>query len=333
LSRLNRAMDGKDRTYVLDFVNDPDEILESFRIYFETAELETTTDPEIVYQLKAKLDASGHYDENEVERVVAAELRAKPTQAELSAALQPVVDRLSRRHAAAREARRVAEAQGDAAAAKGAQDEMDALQLFKADMASYGRLYNFLSQIYDYGQTAIEKRALFYKHVVRLLDFERERSSIDLSKVQLTHHSLKERGARDLVLTGGGDKLDPLGASGTGMVREKETAYLSEIIAKLNDLFTGDLTNGDQLTYATAIHAKLGESAVLQEQAENNSEEQFHASPDLMSIYLEAVIESMDAHNRMSTQVLNDDKVKAGLLNLVLHNMNLYGFLRARRRG
>jgi type I restriction enzyme R subunit len=332
LSRLNRAMEGKDRTYVLDFVNEPDEILESFRTYYETAELETTTDPEIVYQLKAKLDASGHYDENEVERVVAAELRAKPTQAELSAALQPVVDRLSRRHAALREARRVAEAQGDAAAVKEAQDEMDALQLFKSDMATYGRLYNFLSQIYDYGQTAIEKRAMFYKQVVRVLDFERERSSIDLSKVQLTHHSLRERAVRDLPLAGDADKLQPMGASGTGMVREREKAYLTEIIAKLNELFTSDVSDGDQLSFAQTIHAKLGESQKLQEQAENNSEEQFRASPDLMSSYLEAVMDSMDAHNRMSAQVLNDDRVKFGLLHMIMHQMGLYDSLRARRR-
>ena len=332
LSRLNRAMDGKDRTYVLDFVNDPDEILEAFRTYYETAELETTTDPEIVFQLMAKLDASGHYDENEVERVVQAELRAKPTQAELSAALQPVVDRLTRRHAAACKARREAEASGDAAAVKGAQDEMDALQLFKADMASYVRLYNFLSQIYDYGQTAVEKRAMFYKHVGRLLDFERERSSIDLSKVQLTHHSLKERGSRDLTLTGGGDALQPMGAAGSGMVREKETAYLSEIIAKLNELFTGEVTDGDQLSYATTIHAKLGESEVLQEQAENNTPEQFYASPDLLATFNDAIIASMDAHQSMSTQVLSDDRIKLGLLHLVMHQMGLYDYLRARRR-
>ena len=38
-------------------------------------------------------------------------------------------------------------------------DEMDALILFKSDMAAFQRLYTFLSQIFDYGNTDIEKRA------------------------------------------------------------------------------------------------------------------------------------------------------------------------------
>jgi type I restriction enzyme R subunit len=57
LSRLNRAHPGKDTTYVLDFVNEPAEVLAAFKTYYETAELSATTDPNLVYDLRAKLDA------------------------------------------------------------------------------------------------------------------------------------------------------------------------------------------------------------------------------------------------------------------------------------
>jgi type I site-specific restriction-modification system R (restriction) subunit len=57
LSRLNRAHPGKDTTYVVDFVNDPAEVLEAFKTYYETAELAATTDPNLVFDLRAKLDA------------------------------------------------------------------------------------------------------------------------------------------------------------------------------------------------------------------------------------------------------------------------------------
>jgi type I restriction enzyme R subunit len=63
LSRLNRAHPGKDTTYVLDFVNDPAEVLEAFKKYYTTAELAATTDPNQVFDLRAKLDAAGHYDD------------------------------------------------------------------------------------------------------------------------------------------------------------------------------------------------------------------------------------------------------------------------------
>ena len=46
LSRLNRAHPGKDTTYVLDFVNDAEEVLEAFKTYYTTAELGERHRPE-----------------------------------------------------------------------------------------------------------------------------------------------------------------------------------------------------------------------------------------------------------------------------------------------
>jgi type I restriction enzyme R subunit len=116
LSRLNRAYNGphgaKDTTYILDFVNDPDEVLAAFKVYYETAELSGVTDPNLVYDLRGKLDASGHYDDFEVERVVLAELNPKATQAMLVAAIEPVADRLLKRYKAASQALLDAEASG-----------------------------------------------------------------------------------------------------------------------------------------------------------------------------------------------------------------------------
>ena len=70
-------------------------------------------------------------------------------------------------------------------------------------MAAFQRLYTYLSQIFDYGNTAIEKRSIFYKQVLRLLEFGREREGIDLSKVVLTHHTLKSRGKQPMPLNEG----------------------------------------------------------------------------------------------------------------------------------
>jgi type I restriction enzyme R subunit len=70
LSRLNRCYPGKDQTYVVDFVNDPADILAAFKPYYETAELSGVTDPYIVHDLKAKLDGQALYDTFEVDRVV-----------------------------------------------------------------------------------------------------------------------------------------------------------------------------------------------------------------------------------------------------------------------
>jgi type I restriction enzyme R subunit len=332
LSRLNRAHPGKDTTFVLDFQNEPAEVLAAFKTYYETAALTTTTDPNLVYDLRSKLDASGCYDTYEVERVVEVELRAGARQAELEAAIEPVADRMLKRHQAARAAHTAATARNDAAAQQAAQDEMDALLLVRSDMGGYLRLYTFLSQIFDFGSTAVEKRAIFYRRLLPLLEFGRERSGVDLSKVQLTHHVLKSRGAQPMVLReGDAPKLEPIGEAGSGAVRDKQKAALAAIIAKVNELFEGEVTEDDKLVYVQdVIRTKLLESTTLQQQAANNEKQQFAASPDLSRELMGAIISAMDAHTAMSTQALNSEAVRRGMLAILLDHARLYEGLRAR---
>jgi type I restriction enzyme R subunit len=332
LSRLNRAHPGKDTTYVVDFVNDPEEVLQAFKTYYETATLSATTDPHIIFNLRAKLDAAGHYDDFEIERVVAVELKPGATQGELVAALEPVVDRMLKRYKTAVEGLRTARETQDEKAIESAQNEVKTLILFKSDMAAFVRLYTFLSQIYDYGNTDIEKRAIFYKSLLPLLEFGRQREGIDLSKVVLTHHNIRSTGRRAMVLSGGEPPtLPPISEAGTGSVQEKQRALLSEVIAKVNDLFQGDLTDDDKLVYVNnVIKGKLLESLTLQQQAANNTKEQFASSPDLKTELLNAIISALDAHTAMSTQALNSEAVRNGIKDILLTYSGLWEQLRER---
>jgi type I restriction enzyme R subunit len=333
LSRLNRAYPGKETTYIVDFVNDPDEILKAFKTYHTTAELAATTDPNRVFDLRAKLDASGHYDDFEVERVVDVELDPHARQSDLVKALEPVVDRLTRRFKAAREALRAADEKRDDKARRDARAELDALALFKSDMGAYLRLYTFLSQIFDYGSTAIEKRAIFYKRLLPLLEFGREREDIDLSKVQLTHHTLKSRGKAPMVLTAGEKPLlYPMVEAGSGSVQEKERARLAELIERVNTLFAGELSEQDKVVYVAVLKEKLLESPTLVEQAVNNTQEQFGNSPDLLSELTSAVIAALDAHSLMSRQALGSAAVLNGLKDILLNHAQLWEALRSRAR-
>ncbi len=330
LSRLNRAHPGKETTYVLDFVNFADEVLAAFKTYYETAELATTTDPNLVFNLRAKLDSAGHYDDAEVERVVAVELNPLAKQSELIAAITPVEDRLMRRYRAAQEALKIAEEKKDEPAITEARETMNALTLFKSDMGAFLRLYTFLSQIFDYGNTAIEKRAIFYRRLLPLLEFGRERQQIDLSKVVLTHHNLKNLGKRAMPM-GDGDapKLEPITEAGSGNVHDPKKAYIAELISKLNELFGADTTERDQLVYVNhVLKGKLLESVTLRQQAANNTKEQFAASPDLDNELTNAIVEALDAHNSMSTIALNSDSVRRGLKQILLDNAHLWEALR-----
>lgn len=329
LSRLNRAHPKKDTTYVLDFVNEPDEILTAFKAYHSTATLEDVTDPHLVYDLRTKLDSAGHYDQFEVERVVAVLLNPAARQSELSAALEPVANRLLVRYRIAQDELRAAEANGDGQTLKEAKDEMDALVLFKRDMGSFQRLYAFLSQIFDYGNTDIEKRQLFFKHLLPLIEFGREREGVDLSKLELVRYKLKEKGTRDLPLVNGEyPKLPPMSATGSGQVQEKEKLYLSQIVEKVNELFGADTTDGDKLSWLNSQREKLLESEVLAQQAANNTKEQFASSPDLTRVFIDALIDSHSAQNNLSLQALNSEQIQQEVINLLLGPARLYEALR-----
>lgn len=331
LSRLNRAHPGKDTTYVLDFVNSSEDILTAFRAYYDTAELEGVTDPNIVLDLKAKLDASGHYDEFEVERVATVEMDLRAKQGDLIAAIEPVADRLLKRFKAAQERLVGARLQEDESGAADAKDEINALLLFKNDMAAYQRAYSFLSQIFDYASTSVEKRSLFYKRLIPLLEFGREREGVDLSKVVLTHHSLKNEGQRRLnVAERDESKLKPITEAGSGSVQEKEKALLAEIIERVNDLFGADTTDGDQLSYITTLREKMLESDALVTQAANNTKAQFDNSPTLRDELMNAIIEAFEAHSSLSKQALDSSKVRDGLKEVLLGPAQLYEALRAR---
>jgi type I restriction enzyme R subunit len=133
-------------------------------------------------------------------------------------------------------------------------------------------------------------------------------------------------------LAGDPQPLQPLEGAGSGMVREKQKAYLSEIIERVNGLFEGDLTDDDKLVYVNnVIMGKLLESTVvLQQQAANNTKQQFGASPALRMEHLNAIMDALDAHTAMSKQAHNSESVREGMLDVLLNHLGLWEALRAR---
>lgn len=336
LSRLNRAYSGpyglKDTTYVLDFVTEGVEILAAFKTYYETATLEDVTDPNLVYDMRAKLDATGYYDEPEVDRVAAVELDPVSKPSDLERAIYPVADRLTKQYKAAHQRWLTARAVRDDQSAEAARGEKEALLLFRRDLSSFGHAYTFLSQIFEYGNSGLEKRSIFYKRLERSLEFEREREGVDLSQVVLTHHALRNAGTQALPL-GDGDSqlLRPLTEAGSGAVQDKEKAFLAEILAGVNDLFGADTTETDRLVYVNnVLKGKLLESEELIRQAANNTKQQFANSPDLDVSILNAIMDARGANQSMTQQALASEHVRAGLKEILLGPGNLHDLLRVK---
>ncbi len=337
LSRLNRCYPGKDQTYVVDFVNEPADILAAFKPYYETAELAGVTDPDIVLSLKAKLDGQALYDSFEVDRVVKVAMKGRRAkQSELDAATTPVASRLLMAYA---QAKKSFDAAGDdpaqARLGQAAKDKMDSLVLFKSDMATYVRVYGFLSQIFDYGNTDVEKRSIFFRLLHPLLTFGRERDGVDLSALKLTAYTIKQMGDPALNLgVGEPEKIYVVDESGSGQVQDKTKIALAELIEQLNDLFEGDLSPLDKLVYVNdVIRGKLMESSMLAEQAAHNTKEQFANSPDLANEIMNAVMDALTAHTVMSKQALASDQLRSDMKDVLLGAGKLWEGLRAKSTG
>jgi type I restriction enzyme R subunit len=246
----------------------------------------------------------------------------------LFGAIEPVAQRLMTLHKQARLAYRQAEEVNDSEASKRAKDELDALTLFRSDIGTYGRFYTFLSQIFDYANTGLEKRAMFYKALLPLLEFEREINIVDLSKLVLTHHHIRDLGTKKLDLKLGESIPIPGMAPGGGGVQDKQKAQLAEIIEKLNQIFSG-VQPAVEVNYATQVLPNhLRQSSTLRQQAAANSKQQFGSSPDLDRELLNAIIGALDDHQMMSSQALNSPEARAGLKDILLNHTNLYEDLR-----
>jgi type I restriction enzyme R subunit len=328
LSRLNRAAPGKDTTIVVDFVNDPQAIVEAFRQYHTTAELADVSDPNVLLDLRVKLDSAGYYDHFEVNRVAAVIVKAKPSQADLDAALVPVAGRLVTRY---RQARATLAAEPEVSPAnQAAKDARDHLLLFRADLTTYARLYEFLGQLFDYRNTDFEKLYRFAKLLVPLLKFERERDGIDLGALKLTHHAMRDVGRQTLALSSPGEKplLQPITDAGSAELQDKHKETLAAIVSEMSNLFGADVTDTDKVTWFEANFTKVAAQPDLQAQAQANTEAQFLASPSLKPAVTNALIDTMDAHQALSHEALNSQAIQEDLLAMYLRH-GLYNRLRA----
>ncbi len=303
LSRLNRTARGKDTTFVLDFVNEPNDILEAFEPYFRDARLADVTDPNLVHDIANKLDHSGIYDQSEVEAVAKAFVEKRGNN-KLSASLAQAKDRFWKKYEAAERAND--------------QLELDRLDDFRKSLDAFTKTYDFLSQLYNYGNTDLEKKAIFCRLLAREVRPTNRNDSIDLSGVELTKLGFKKNDAVALNLTGEAAELKPLTDVGSGQAHDPLMASLREAVEKMNTLFDGDFTPGDYEVLVNSVTTKAAEDDKIKKQATSgNTLEQFLESPDLKSALLTALLTSSENLRAMGDEVLGDDHKLAKLVKII----------------
>ena len=335
LSRLNRTYKGKAEsgTFVLDFFNDPQDILEAFQPYYETATLADVSDPDQVYDLYEKLRASGIFLWNEVEQFVEAFYSKNKSNAAISNICKPAVERWQKRYKLAREQAQHAKvmlertkATGDVVLMtnaendyKGFKADQDALEIFKKDLGTFTRQYEFMSQIVDYDDKELEKLSLYARNLQPLLrESVDNEDDVDLSNIVMSHYRVSKLYQQDLKLQEGSGELEAGGGGGTGKPKDQKEELLSKVINRLNEVFAGeDFTDNDMINFQNTIWDKVTENEIVVKQFSNNSTDQIMLGgyPDAA---MDALFESQEAYEGMTMHLLSNPNQFKKFIRLML---------------
>ena len=296
LGRLNRTMEGKDDTFVLDFVNTREQIAEAFEPFYDGA-VGIATDDQTLYEVWQRIEDTHVIAEEDLQRFAVAWFTTsaddRKGHPELYAALQPAQDRFEQLDDDAKEALRVA-------------------------LTQFTRIYAFLAQILPYTDEEFERAYPCIKMLLRRIGSGRG-IALDLSdELELTHLKLAERGAEDIALQGGEHEQTAFTGTGQGTLTDDEQVLLSEVVDAINDRFGKEVTDDDKIFYQ-AVGERMAGDPDLQQQAAVNDESTFRYAFD--DAFMTAVVDAMEHNTDLGKRLLDDaaysDLVKTWLLRYV----------------
>lgn len=320
LSRLNRTYPGKDKTFVLDFANESEEIVDAFKTFYRDATVSDVQDPNIVYDIKQRLDGMLIYETSEIVAFGDAIVNKSVTHQKLYSLTQAATDRFNGKLKALNdaiekwdEAWRIANDADDQKGMAHADVQRseqtkarDELMIFSESLTKFVRSYEYVAQLVEFGDPGLEAFASYARLLrKRLKGITPEQ--VDLGDLTLTHFKASKGGT----LTGiSGDEetpeLDPITDNGLRDARDREKKYLSELIEKLNDAFGKDISDKDKVAFAVHVSEKLRDDAMVMAQVQNNSRDQAMKA-NLPAAAVAAIVEAMSTHQSMATKLLSDE--------------------------
>jgi type I restriction enzyme, R subunit len=287
LSRLNRIHPFKEDTFVMDFVNDRQEIYAAFKQFYEGAEMGEDVEAAQLYELQAKLNNQGIYLLSEVEQF--AEVYFKPKQKQnaadhraLNALLDPAVDRF----------RTFLK-----------QNEEEA-ELWRGLLQSFRNVYGFLSQVIPYQDSDLERLYVYLRYLALKLPKRSRGDGYHFDEqVRLEYYRLQKVSEGSINLSEGTAKpLDGPSEVGTGLVRD-EPVKLSKLIDLINDRFGTDFNEADQLFFDQIVEAAL-RVEMLEQAATANPLDKFQL---VFKQILESLfIERMDTNEEIFTRFMGE---------------------------
>ena len=338
-SRLNRMAPGKDEVFIIDFVNDPDNVRKAFALYDNGAQIDDVQDLNVVYEIKERLDEHSLYSAIDLASFKEARFKTirdiTHSQSPQHKALYAATDGATRLYndkmkmlrdamATWESAFEKARSKGDQAGMKSADHHQDeyaeqikTLLGFKSDLGRFCRTYSYIAQLVDFGDPELENFAAFAKLLQKRLMNETP-ESVDLKGLVLTGFDIKSTKdepseEEDTPV------LMPVGPGGGGTSGDKPK-FVKEIIEKLNHLFGEATPIQDQVAFVNQIASIARESDVVMAQVESNTREQAMKG-NLPGAVQQGVVRALSSHQKLATLVLKSDRQGMSALADVIYEM------------
>ena len=300
LSRLNRTAPGKEDTFVLDFVNEPEEIHLSFAPYYELTSVGEQASAEQLYALQADLNSAQIYYQEEVDGFCSVFFAPKATHsmgdhAKLNAWLDKAVKRFAERQA----------------------DEhgQEDCEEFRGKLVAFRNLYAFLSQIIPYGDSDLEKLYTYVRFLIPKLPRRASGPQYHFDdEVALKYYRLQKISEGGIALQPDQPGLlDGPTEVGTAVVTDEKVA-LSTLVELINQRFGTSFTEADELFFSQ-IREEAAADEQLQQAATANALEGFKIVFDKA---LEGLFIGRMEQNEAITAKFLDDKEFRGAVSRYL---------------
>ncbi|OHO62712.1 type I restriction endonuclease subunit R [Corynebacterium sp. HMSC036D02] len=293
LSRLNRTLPvkKKSKTYVVDFINDPETILHAFQPYYSQASIDTDVDPNVLSDLARILDTSQFYDVREMEAlanvVMDPGVDVKKKDSLIRIGIDPVVTRWTDFYL-------------DALFTRNKENEAVATD-FRANLVKYVHAWDFLSQFIDFQDVRLHKRAIFADLLVRNLKLgKKERvddyvTGVDVVATAVTgdldksaNLELKTEDSRAPLPVPGFD-----GRVSTGGAADPLQGAFRQAVEQVNELFAAagiDMSNSANTRMVHGVWEALAKDDEVEVLATKNPMEALAKSPKMRDKVLTAVL-------------------------------------------
>ncbi|MDK0574152.1 DEAD/DEAH box helicase family protein [Clostridium perfringens] len=303
LSRLNRTCTGKDGTFVLDFVNDWEDIQKSFQPYYEVTGISGETDPNLLYDLETTIKEYQLFTDEEVNKVNETFFKGTHKSFKGAEKINGVVDEAVERFKKLE-----------------SNEEKDD---FKSTANKFIRLYAFILQVGPFADVELHKLYIYLTFLLKKLPKGKKSNFVLSDEVALEYYkNTKTFEGNISLLKEGKVDLDPI-SFGKGASTEEEKTNLSNIINKLNEKFGTNFTETDKLSI-DQIKEDMINNDELKIKAKNNTVENFKFSYD--DKFMDIVIGRMGQNEKFFNKLLANEEFREEIKEYLL--MNVYNGLK-----